>query len=210
MENPIDQKSTNLVAENRRETLVKYLKQMDVYDSIFQRIIDFLHDNTDYFYGPSSTRWHAAYPGGGFDHAFNVTQCLVEFTQKGICSEWKRPVSPYLIGLLHDVTKCGAYTMKQEMNPNTNEIETWYEYNTEHYLESEIHGEDSLIKILKYLDLTDEEQACIRWHMGAYEGKESWPDFDAVIKKFPNVLFTHTADMYASKCMETRLEGKNA
>lgn len=209
MENPIDQKSTNLVAEERRETLIKYLKSMDMYNSGFRKIIDFLYDNTDYFYGPSSTRWHAAYPGGGFDHALNVTQCLVNMTQR-MGLKWQRPVSPYLVGLLHDVTKCGAYIMKQEMNPNTNEIETWYEYNNERNIESEIHGEDSLIKIMKYLHLTDEEQACIRWHMGAYEGKESWPDFDAAIKKFPNVLFTHTADMYASKCMETQLEGKNA
>lgn len=209
MENPIDQKSTNLVAEERRETLIEYLKSMNVYNSGFRKIIDFLYDNTDYFYGPSSTRWHAAYPGGGFDHAFNVTQCLVEMTQR-LGLQWQRPVSPYLVGLLHDVTKCGAYIMKQEMNPNTNEIETWYEYNKERNIESEIHGEDSLIKIMKHLHLTDEEQACIRWHMGAYEGKESWPDFDAAIKESPNVLFTHTADMYASKCMGTRLEGKNA
>lgn len=209
MENPIDQKSTNLVAEERRETLIKYLKSMDMYNSGFRKIIDFLYDNTDYFYGPSSTRWHAAYPGGGFDHALNVTKCLVKMTQM-MDLKWQRPVSPYLVGLLHDVTKCGAYIMKQEMNPNTNEIETWYEYNKERNVESEIHGEDSLIKIMKHLHLTDEEQACIRWHMGAYEGKESWPDFDAAIKEFPNVLFTHTADMYASKCMETRLEDKNA
>ena len=209
MENPIDQKSTNLVAEERRETLIKYLKSMDMYNSGFRKIIDFLYDNTDYFYGPSSTRWHSAYPGGGFDHAFNVTKCLVKMTQM-MGLKWKRLVSPYLVGLLHDVTKCGAYIMKQERNPNTNEIETWYEHNKERNVESEIHGEDSLIKIMKYLYLTDEEQACIRWHMGAYEGKESWPDFDAAIKEFPNVLFTHTADMYASKCMETQLEGKNA
>lgn len=209
MENPIDQKSTNLVAEERREILIKYLKSMDMYNSGFRKIIDFLYDNTDYFYGPSSTRWHAAYPGGGFDHALNVTNCLVKMTRR-MGLKWQRPVSPYLVGLLHDVTKCGAYIMKQEMNPNTNEIETWYEYNKECNVESEIHGEDSLIKIMKHLHLTDEEQACIRWHMGAYEGKESWPDFDAAIKEFPNVLFTHTADMYASKCMETRLEGKNA
>ena len=210
MENPIDQKSTNLVAEKRRETLIKYLKSMDMYNSGFRKIIDFLFDNTDYFYCPSSTKWHAAYPGGGFDHALNVTMCLVELTQKGVCSEWQRPVSPYLVGLLHDVTKCGAYIMKQEMNPNTNEIETWYEYNPEHTKDSEIHGEDSLIKIMKYLHLTDEEQACIRWHMGAYEGKESWSDFDAAIKEFPNVLLTHTADMYASKVLEHRKEGADA
>ena len=74
MENPNDQKSTNLVAEKRRETLIKYLKSMGMYNSGFRKIIDFLYDNTDYFYGPSSTRWHAAYPGGGFDHALNVTK----------------------------------------------------------------------------------------------------------------------------------------
>ena len=209
MENPNDQKSTNLVAEKRRETLIKYLKSMDMYNSGFRKIIDFLYDNTDYFYGPSSTRWHAAYPGGGFDHALNVTQCLVEMTNK-LGLSWQRPVSPYLVGLLHDVTKCGAYIMKQEMNPLTSEIETWYEYNKERNIESEIHGEDSLIKIMKHLHLTEEEQACIRWHMGAYEGKESWPDFDAAIKEFPNVLFTHTADMYASKVMEHRKEGADA
>lgn len=208
MENPIDQKSTNLVAEERRENLIKYLEEHGVYGAGFKRLIEDL-SKTDYFYGPSSTKWHAAYPGGGFDHAFNVTKTLVCMTRQ-MSLPWKRSVSPYIVGLLHDVTKIGAYIMKQERNPLTNEIETWYEYNPEHNKLSEIHGEDSLLKVKEMIPLTEEEEACIRWHMGAYEGKESWPDFDAAIKEFPNVLFTHTADMYASKCMETQLEGKNA
>lgn len=49
--------------------------------------------------------------------------------------------------------------------------------------------------------LTEEEELCIRYHMGAYE-TDDWDGFDKAIRKFPNVLFTHTADMYASKCME--------
>ena len=34
--------------------------------------------------------------------------------------------------------------------------------------------------------------------MGAYE-KEEWAEFDAAIRKYQTVLYTHTADMLASK-----------
>ena len=195
-----DQKSINLVAEERKAKLIEYLKAHGVYNLGFQRIVEEL-SKTDYFYGPSSTRWHAAYPGGGFDHAFGVTECLVNLTEKGVCSPWRRTLSPFIIGLLHDTTKIGAYIMKQEMNPLTNEIETWYEWNPEAKKLSEIHGEDSLLKVKELIPLTAEEEACIRWHMGAYE-TDNWKGYDEAIKKFPNVLWTHTADMYASKVME--------
>lgn len=200
---------TNLVAQSRRDRLIEYLTKEGVYGAGFRHIINEL-SKTDYFFGPSSTKWHAAYPGGGFDHAFGVTECLVNMTKK-LGLKWKRPVSPYVVGLLHDMTKVGAYVMHQDRNAVTGEIETWYEYNSETHLKlSEIHGEDSLLKVKELIRLTDEEEACIRWHMGAYEGKDSWPGYDAAIKAFPNVLFTHTADMYASKVMETRLEDKHA
>lgn len=195
------QESTNLVAESRRDQLIDYLGLRGVYGPGFKRVIDELFEKTDYFYGPSSTRWHNAYPGGGFDHVFGVTQCLVELTDKGICKPWQRSVSPYIVGLLHDATKIGAYVMKQEMNPLTNDIETWYEYNDACEKRSPIHGEDSMLKVMQHLQLTEEEQACIRWHMGAYE-KDNWKGYDEAIKKFPNVLWTHTADMYASKVLE--------
>ena len=199
--NPNDQ-STNLVAHEREEFLSEYLTLMGVYDNGFKGIVEEL-SKTDYFHGPSSTKWHAAYPGGGFDHAFHVTKCLVKMTQE-MGLKWQRPISPFLVGLLHDYTKVGAYVMKQEMNPVTHEVETWYEWNPEARKLSDIHGEDSLLKVREIIQLTEEEEACIRWHMGAYEGKESWPGYDAAIRKFPNVLWTHTADMYASKVMEER------
>ena len=34
--------------------------------------------------------------------------------------------------------------------------------------------------------------------MGAYE-KDMWNEYDKAIIKYPNVLYTHTADMIASK-----------
>lgn len=44
----------------------------------------------------------------------------------------------------------------------------------------------------------EEEMLCIRFHMGAYVTGD-WDAFDRAIRKYQSVLFTHTADMYASK-----------
>ena len=54
------QESTNLVAESRRDQLIDYLGLRGVYGPGFKRVIDELFEKTDYFYGPSSTRWHNA------------------------------------------------------------------------------------------------------------------------------------------------------
>jgi hypothetical protein len=53
----------------------------------------------------------------------------------------------------------------------------------------------------QFINLTEEELLCIRFHMGAYETGD-WSSYDIAIRKFPNVLFTHTADMFASKILE--------
>ena len=63
------------------------------------------------------------------------------------------------------------------------------------------HGSDSLIKAQQILPLTEEEVYCIRYHMGPYE-KDGWDLYDEAIRKYSNVLWTHTADMVASKIME--------
>ena len=39
--------------------------------------------------------------------------------------------------------------------------------------------------------------------MGAYEGQDQWDNYDKAIRKYETVLFTHTADMYASKVKNT-------
>ena len=46
--------------------------------------------------------------------------------------------------------------------------------------------------------LTEEEIMCIRYHMGAFTDKEEWRDYTNAVKNFPNVLWTHQADMLAS------------
>lgn len=152
-------------------------------------------ETTDFFTAPASSRFHAAYEGGLFDHSVNVADALITLTNKGITTMWSDPSSPAIIGILHDATKIGLYI------PSDSEI-GGYRYNPSYSFKSDIHGEDSALKVECHMKLTPEEQACIRWHMGAYEGADSWSDYDKAIKAFPNVLWTHTADMVASKLME--------
>lgn len=140
-----------------------------------------------FFKAPASTKYHGAYEGGLFDHSLAVTESLVELTEK-LGLKWSRPESPYIVGMYHDFCKCDNYVMDVETNK--------YKHNPEIIIPG--HGDKSVIMVSQFLLLTDEEIACIRWHMGAYE-TDTWEYYDRAIKTYPNVLYTHTADMIASK-----------
>ena len=147
---------------------------------------------------PASTKYHGAYEGGLYEHSCEVTRDLVYMTEK-LGLKWQREESPWIVGMFHDLCKIDAYV---NSNPEhfgncivyPSVIE--YEYNEDILLKG--HGEKSVMLLSQFMTLTEEEIMCIRYHMGAYETKD-WKQLDLAIKKYPNVLFTHTADMSASK-----------
>lgn len=142
-----------------------------------------------FFTAPASTRYHGAYEGGLFDHSLATTKALVELTEK-LGLKWKHSRSPYVVGMLHDLCKCDSYVWDIEKDK--------YCYNPEIIIPG--HADKSVFMAMKYFDLTEEEIACIRWHMGAYErDPKMWEYYGRAIEKYPNVLYTHTADMIASK-----------
>ena len=141
-----------------------------------------------YFLAPASTRYHGAREGGLFDHSYMVTKNLLHLT-KALDLKWERDISPYYVGMLHDICKCGQYTKEIDGSGWT--------FNKDLVLPG--HGDRSVILAQQLLNLTDEEVACIRWHMGAFDDKEHWNSYGRAIERFPNVLWTHTADMMASR-----------
>ena len=146
-------------------------------------------DELGFFTAPASTIYHGNYEGGLVDHSIQVTKELVNLTEK-LGLKWRRPESPYIVGMFHDLCKCDDYVYDIETDS--------YKYNPDLILNG--HGEKSVIMLQKLITLTDEEIACIRWHMGAYEkDSKMWEYYGRAIKKYPNVLYTHTADMIASK-----------
>ena len=145
-----------------------------------------------FFTAPASANHHLNYEGGLFEHSLNVTEVLLTFTEKGECC-WCRKSSPYIIGMFHDLCKIDSY--KKEMDGEG----VGYTWNNDTILKG--HATKSIMLLSQFVNLTEEELLCIRFHMGAYE-RDDWDSYDKAIRQFPTVLWTHTADMIASKLME--------
>lgn len=142
---------------------------------------------------PASSKYHLAYEGGLFDHSLNVIKELCFLTEQcGLA--WSRLQSPVIVGLLHDVCKLGTYTYRKEVD-----VFSYIKTSDSPYFG---HGSKSLM-IIDDLNfkLNRDEKLCILHHMGAYE-KDLWNEYDTAIGMCENVLWTHTADMYASKILE--------
>lgn len=151
-----------------------------------------------FFTSPASTKYHGNYEGGLFDHSFAVAKTLVDLTEKNDL-EWKNPFSPYIVGMFHDLCKIDQYRnpitggfMNDQPIYDTGE----WEYNPNTLLKG--HGDKSVMLLSQYMKLTEEEVLCIRYHMGAFTEKEEWSNYTRAIQMYPNVLWTHHADMIAS------------
>lgn len=154
-------------------------------------IIDWL-DEKGYFTSPASSRFHRTSQGDLCRHSMEVAEILATFTDQ-LRLTWTRPASPWIVGLFHDVCKMDNYI---PVDPAESSDGRRWDYNSKQLLKG--HGEKSVMLLSQFMILTEEEILCIRYHMGAYN-KEDWKGFDLAIRKYPNVLFTHTADMLASK-----------
>ena len=145
-----------------------------------------------FFRQTASTHYHSAHFGGLADHSHAVAEALLEFTRKtGLV--WENERSPYLVGYLHDICKMDEYILKEVDGAMV------YEFNKDRLLIG--HGDKSaIIAAMLIPDLTDEEMLCIRYHHGAFEySKDAWNAYGHAIEKYQNVLYTHTADMTASR-----------
>ena len=183
------------------ERVYSFLDMFAVYhDDLAQKYINnenlmnYLYSG-GFFTAPASTKYHGAYEGGLFDHSAAVTRALEDLTNRlGI--KWTRPESPFIVGMFHDLCKCDQYIEKKPGLDLEYEDAPVYEYNSNTLLKG--HGAKSVMLLSQFITLTEEEMLCIRYHMGAYE-KDEWTEYDLAIKKYQTVLWTHTADMYASK-----------
>ena len=168
------------------------------WDKIVERL-----DNLNFFTAPASIGHHGNYDGGLFEHSFEVTMQLLTLTEK-LDLQWYDPRSPYIVGMFHDICKCDNYKKVKKPILYTEDVPIEYEEKWEYNNECSMpgHGEKSVILTQNILgSLTDEEIMCIRWHMGAFDDKENWKYYSRAVSDYPNVLFTHTADMMASQIM---------
>ena len=145
-------------------------------------------DDIKYFEAPASLNHHGCHKGGLAEHSYNVYECLKESPRR-----FRLERSPFIIGMFHDLCKTDDYVYDQE--------EDKWKWNDSQVIKG--HGDKSIMMLSQFMTLTEEEILCIRYHMGPYMTDE-WDEYDKAIRKCPNVLFTHTADMYASKVLENK------
>ena len=138
---------------------------------------------------PASTKYHGNYAGGLFDHSHAVAEVLMYLTNM-LDLKWMDKDSPRRIGILHDMCKIDTYTKADD---------AWI-YNDNRIFHG--HGMLSVVYSQQFgIPLNDEEIACIVYHMGPYGDDKDQRYYTEAVKWFPNVLWTHTADMVASQIM---------
>ena len=144
-----------------------------------------------FFTAPASIKYHGNYEGGLLNHSRMVTGYLLALTQDNHLI-WRKARSPFIVGMFHDLCKIDQY--KVISHPNDPDVR--YDYNSDTLLKG--HGDKSVMLLSQFYTLTDEEIMCIRYHMGAFTDKSEWNDYTRAVSQYPNVLWTHQADMLAS------------
>lgn len=177
------------VIEQNRTEITGLLELVDP-PGIEEFIVYLYGPSCDYFTAPASTSHHLNVRGGLAQHSLNVYRTLLDLNEKYMVI--KDPKSIIIIGLLHDFCKVNLYTEKFNKNGSRSK---------KPYVQIDQlpigHGEKSVILLQSWLDLTSEEIACIRWHMGMFD--YAFKQFsDKAQKEYPGVWLTYMADHLAT------------
>lgn len=174
-------------------TFLNFMKLKDGTPLVPAEFLDWLVTN-GFFTKPAAINHHGNHTGGLFEHSLAVAKSLVDITDN-LGLTWHNERSPYIVGMFHDLCKMDDYINDAEFTSTDNK----WTYNKNKILTG--HGDKSVMLLSQFINLTEEEIFCIRFHMGAYN-TDDWEMFDRAIRKYETVLWTHTADMYASKVLD--------
>lgn len=172
--------SSEQIAKNREEIIGLLTKtKRDRIEMLIIRL-----DLGGFFTQAGSTRYHHNYKGGLAEHSLIVYYKLKKLNDSlnlGFDED-----SIIIVALMHDLCKIDNY--KEENDKFT--------YNKDAYPG---HGVKSTLYLKKYIELTDEEEMAIKFHMGAYEKVEfNWNELGNAYKECLLVYFTHVADMMST------------
>lgn len=174
--------------ENFKEHYIELLKSTK--RKGINKLIKWL-ETTDFFTAPASTKYHLSREKGLLEHSMHVLDNLIVEDSE---HEFETCI---IVALLHDICKANYYSVKER---NVKKEDKWVK--EPYYVVDDQfpigHGEKSVILIQKFIDLTEEEIAAIRWHMGAYESKDNYMYLNKVFEKYSLALYLHIADLKAT------------
>ena len=170
-------------------------------------LMDYL-DESGFYESPASTKYHGSYKGGLVEHSVNVYYCLQDMLK------YIFPDNPdkytketiAIVSLFHDLCKIGKYKpcLRNVKDPETGKWETveCFEYNQKHQPEG--HGPGSVYRVMRYIQLTEEEIQAIHWHMGGFDLSQynTVGDMGNTFQRNTLAFALHMADMMATYAIE--------
>ena len=181
------------------ETVLTHISRKGV-----NELLEYLENETDFFYAPCSTRYHLCVEGGLVQHSLRVGEIF-----DTLCEKFRPdfPVeSRYICSLFHDICKYHCYTPVKKSRKTGNLLPNgkpeWEDYTGYDFVEELPygHGEKSVYILQKYLTIDDVEAMVIRWHMGYSDAsfKGGMQTVSNAIAKYPVIALLHSADLIAT------------
>lgn len=205
MENKTEMENAAKIEIKYRECFTTYINRPGAAE-----LLEWMRAN-GFFEAPASTKHHGAKLGGLAQHSINVFRRLAEIAMKETKLLKNLNLETLAItALLHDLCKIDAYkpTVTGNTCPHkTAEEKPKWEYTNNFPVG---HGEKSIILIMRFMWLTEEEMLAIRWHMGAFDSatRGGSADMNNAFKQCKLAVMLHLADMMATHFDETE-EGGN-
>ena len=146
-----------------------------------------------FFTAPASKNYHQNYEGGLAEHSIGVLyRTMTENRTRENDKIIIKPETIVISSLLHDLCKIDQYTIESEIK--SGDKITGYVISSNHDANWD-HAEKSIRLAKQFIELTEEEEYAIRYHMGIYSKDFTWDDFGKAIKKYSLVYLIHVADM---------------
>lgn len=174
-------------------------------------LIYFLENGCDYFTAPASVKFHNNFDGGLAQHSLSVYKLFKEKVEKFDATFTEASIA--ICALMHDLCKTDFYYKGKKWKKINGQ---WKEIDTYLYRDKfpTGHGEKSVFILQRFLNLTEEEIATIRWHMMTYDPSIhfNYPygyPFKAAVDKYPTVTLLATADLETSSLLEETIPEPN-
>ena len=167
-------------------------------------LVEFLLNETDFFYAPCSTRYHLCEEGGLARHSLHVDDIF-----NTLCETFmpEYPIeSRHICALFHDICKYHCYNPVKKSRKTGKTLKNgkpeWEDYMGYEFDEEFPygHGEKSVYILQKFIKLTDSEAMAIRWHMGFSDAtfKGGQQSVSNAMQKYNEIALLHSADMIAT------------
>lgn len=157
-----------------------------------------------FFEAPASGANHCHCPGGLAEHSLNVARMAETIAAKLWGDAYSDMADSVLVSaLLHDLGKCGDYGKKLYVDnilKSGNRSES-KPYKRNKDLIPTPHGMKSYDIANRYIDLSEEEEAAIKYHDGFFERANS-PVLMAMPKIPQLLMIIHWADLWSAQVLE--------